>query len=157
MHLVSVSGERVLEASQLYNPDGIRYLHKRPDEIMTSIDLPPANGDVTVFRKLRRRGAIDFPLLNVAVWLRPASDRKTVEDARIVIGGIASAPFLVPGAASLLHGRQMSDDLIRAAGEAARSKARPLDNTDLDFSWRRQMVEVWVRRALEEARAAMVG
>jgi CO/xanthine dehydrogenase FAD-binding subunit len=51
----------------------------------------------------------------------------------------------------------MSDDLIRAAGEAARSKARPLDNTDLDFSWRRQMVEVWVRRALEEARAAMVG
>jgi 4-hydroxybenzoyl-CoA reductase subunit beta len=157
VHLVSVSGERVLEASQLYNPDGIRYLHKRPDEIMTSIDLPPANGDVTVFRKLRRRGAIDFPLLNVAVWLRPASDRKTVEDARIVIGGIASAPFLVPGAASLLHGRQMSDDLIRAAGEAARSKARPLDNTDLDFSWRRQMVEVWVRRALEEARAAMVG
>jgi 4-hydroxybenzoyl-CoA reductase subunit beta len=38
-----------------------------------------------------------------------------------------------------------------AVAEAARLDARPLDNTDLDFSWRRSMVEVWVRRALEEA------
>jgi hypothetical protein len=42
-------------------------------------------------------------------------------------------------------------DAIQAAAYAARLDARPLDNTDLDFSWRRAMVEVWVRRALEDA------
>lgn len=157
VHLVSKEGERVLAAAEMYNPDGIVYLHKRPDEIMTAIDLPPANGDVTVFKKLRRRGSIDFPLLNVAVWLRPGSDGRTVEDARIAIGGITSAPFLVTEATSLLHGHEFSDDLIRAVAEASRSKAKPLDNTDLDFSWRRQMVGVWVKRALEEAWAMMDG
>ncbi len=155
LHLVSTEGERVLSAEEMYNADGIAYLNKRPDEIMTAIDLPRALGDITVFQKLRRRGSIDFPLLNVAVWLRTASDARTVEDARIAIGGITSAPFLATEAASLLHGRELSDDLIRAASEAARTKAKPLDNTDLDFSWRRQMVSVWVRRALEEARLQM--
>ena len=40
---------------------------------------------------------------------------------------------------------------VDAAAHAARLDSRPLDNTDLDFSWRRSMVEVWVRRTLEEA------
>ena len=71
--------------------------------------------------------------------------------------GITSAPFLVTEATSLLHGHEFSDDLIRAVAEASRSKAKPLDNTDLDFSWRRQMVGVWVKRALEEAWAVMDG
>jgi CO/xanthine dehydrogenase FAD-binding subunit len=89
--------------------------------------------------------------LNVAVGLRPAKDRKTVEAARIAIGGITSAPFLSAAAANALLGRELTRETINAAAHAARLDARPLDNTDLNFSWRRSMVEVWVRRTLEEA------
>lgn len=156
MHMVSSQGERILGAGEMYNHDGIEYLRKRPDEVLTAIDLPPINGDVTVFKKLRRRGSIDFPLLNVAVWLRPAKDRKTIEDARIAIGGVTSAPFLAEEAAAMLRGYSPSDDAIGAAAHTARSQSKPLDNTDLDFSWRRAMVEVWTRRALEEAREKLV-
>ncbi len=152
IHLVSPPVERVLTAVEFYNNDGIEFLHKRPEEILTSVELPAVEGAVTVFKKLRRRGAIDFPLLNVAAWLKPGADGRTIEDARIAIGGVTSAPFLVAEAGDILRGGELSDDQIRKAAHAARSKARPLDNTDLDFSWRRAMVEVWVRRALEEAR-----
>ena len=150
LHLVSTAGERTITANQMYKPDGIDYLHKRPDEILTRIDLPPVNGDRTAFRKLRRRGSIDFPILNVAAWIRPSKDGRVVENARIAIGGVTSAPFLSAVAANALIGRELNSDTIREAASAARLESRPLDNTDLDFSWRRQMVEVWVRRTLED-------
>jgi 4-hydroxybenzoyl-CoA reductase subunit beta len=151
LHVFSKSGERTIPAEDMYRHDGIEYLKKRPDEIVTGVDLPPINGDLTAFRKLRRRGAIDFPILNVAAWVRPSKRGRVVEDARIAIGGVTSAPFLSVTAASALIGRELNPDTIREAAQSARLESRPLDNTDLDFSWRRQMVEVWVRRTLEDA------
>jgi 4-hydroxybenzoyl-CoA reductase subunit beta len=150
IHLLSKSGDRTISATWMYNNDGIAYLKKRSDEIVTGIELPPANGDLTAFQKLRRRGSIDFPILNVAAWIRPARDGKTVEAARIAIGGITSAPFLSQPAASALVGRELTTETIHEAAHAARLESRPLDNTDLDFTWRRNMVEIWVRRTLEE-------
>jgi len=151
LHLVSKSGERSIQAGQMYNHDGIAYLTKRADEIVTKVELPSVNGDITAFRKLRRRGSIDFPILNVAAWIRPDQGGRIVEAARIAIGGVTSAPFLSETAANVLIGRELNEDTIREAAQAARLESRPLDNTDLDFSWRRQMVEVWVRRTLEDA------
>ena len=150
LHLLSTRGERTISAAQMYNHDGIEYLQKRPDEIVTRVDLPAINGDRTAFRKLRRRGSIDFPILNVAAWIRPSKKGRVVEAARIAIGGIASAPFLCEAAANSMIGRELNSDSIHEAAASARLESRPLDNTDLDFSWRRQMVEVWVRRTLED-------
>jgi hypothetical protein len=53
-------------------------------------------------------------------------------------------------ASNVLVGRELTADAIHHAAKSARLDSRPLDNTDLDFSWRRQMVEVWVRRTLED-------
>jgi 4-hydroxybenzoyl-CoA reductase subunit beta len=150
LRLVSSAGERTIYAGQMYNQDGIVYLGKRSDEIVTHVELPPMNGEITRFLKLRRRGAIDFPVLNVAAWIRPAGKGRGVEAARIAIGGVTSAPYLAETAANVLIGRELNADTIRQAAESARLDSRPLDNTDLDFSWRRQMVEVWVRRTLED-------
>jgi 4-hydroxybenzoyl-CoA reductase subunit beta len=151
VHLFSKQhGERTIAAHQLYNHDGIAFVTKRPDEILTQIDLPAINGDRTAFRKLRRRGSIDFPILNAAAWVRPSQKGRVVEDARIAIGGITSAPFLSEAGANVLIGRELNSDVIHEAAQAARLDSRPLDNTDLNFSWRREMVEVWVRRTLED-------
>lgn len=150
LHLLSKAGDRTISAAEMYNNDGIVFLKKRSDEIVTGIELPPINGDITAFQKLRRRGSIDFPILNVAAWIRPAKDGHTIESARIAIGGITSAPFLSQPAASVLIGRTLTPETINEAAHAARVQSRPLDNTDLDFSWRRNMVEIWVRRTLEQ-------
>jgi 4-hydroxybenzoyl-CoA reductase subunit beta len=154
--LQSVRGPREVRAEELYANDGIHYLRKQPDELVTEIRLPPVNGWRTVYRKLRRRGAFDFPVLGAAVWARMASGASgpapVVEAARIFLGGIASAPLRCLEAEAAVEGRALTDDAIAAAAEAAYVPAKPMDNTDYERYWRKQMVRVWVKRALEDVR-----
>jgi 4-hydroxybenzoyl-CoA reductase subunit beta len=149
VRLVSVRGERVLPAAELYRHDGIDYLTKQPDEILTEVLLPPAEGLQTTYWKVRRRDSFDFPILGVAVALR--RDNGTVRDARVVLGAVTSAPVLVEEARTLLAGQPLTAELIDQVAVKARvDYARPLDNTDLTMTWRRRMSEVYVRRALRE-------
>jgi 4-hydroxybenzoyl-CoA reductase subunit beta len=148
LRFVSTLGERVIEAAGLYNDDGIDYLHKRPDELLVDIQLPPTNGWRASYQKLRRRGAFDFPVLGVATWI--ATDNTAVKDARIVLGGIAPAPVEVREAAAALIGKPLTNDQIQTAAEAAYVKARPLDNTDFVYQWRKQMARQYTIRALQD-------
>jgi 4-hydroxybenzoyl-CoA reductase subunit beta len=151
--LVSTDGERVIEAAELYNNDGINYLHKRPDELLTEIYLPPMKGRRAVYKKLRRRGAFDFPVLGVAAMVAVADDG-TIEEARIVLGGVAPAPIEVTDAVAALIGQPFTEQNIEAAAEACYLKARPLDNTDFVMGWRKQMARPFARRALVELHMA---
>lgn len=149
VRLVSTLGERMVDAAGLYNNDGIDYLHKRPDELLAAIHLPPLNGWRATYKKLRRRGAFDFPVLGVAARLDMDADG-IVKDARIILGGIAPAPVEVKEAAVLLIGQRLDRERMEAAAEACYLKARPLDNTDFVMNWRKQMARPYVLRALEE-------
>lgn len=150
LRLVSTVGDRMVAAEGFYNNDGITYLHKRPEELLTEIHLPPVKHWRAVYKKLRRRGAFDFPVLGVGAALEFAADGRTVLDAKIVLGGIAPAPLQVAEAAAALVGHTLSDETIAAAAEACYLKARPLDNTDHLMNWRKQMARPFVARALEE-------
>ena len=147
--LVSTLGERVVEAAGLYNNDGIAYLHKRPDELLTEIQLPPVNGWRATYKKLRRRGAFDFPVLGVAARLDIGQDG-TVKAAKLVLGGIAPAPIEVKEAEAALLGAPLDAERMQAAAESCYRIARPLDNTDFVMNWRKQMARPYVLRALQE-------
>ena len=148
--LVGPQGERVVPAGRFYHNDGINYLTKQPDEVLTAVRLPAPNGWDAVYHKLRRRGSFDFPVLGVAAWVN--WDGAKVADARIVLGGVASYPQEVVEAGAALRGTSLSDEAIAAAAQAAFQPSKPMDNTDFDLSWRKQMTRVWVTRALEELR-----
>ena len=150
--LVSTLGERMIDAAGFYNDDGIDYLKKRADELLVDIHLPPTNGWRASYQKLRRRGAFDFPVLGVAAWLK-LDAMQTVQDAKLVLGGIAPSPIEVKEAADALIGQPFDDDHIQAAAEAAYVKARPLDNTDFVMNWRKQMARQYTLRALEDLRS----
>jgi CO/xanthine dehydrogenase FAD-binding subunit len=77
-----------------------------------------------------------------------------VQDAKLVLGGIAPSPIEVKEAADALIGQPLDDDHIQAAAEAAYVKARPLDNTDFVMNWRKQMARQYTLRALEDLRSA---
>ncbi|MGA9767649.1 MAG: xanthine dehydrogenase family protein subunit M [Blastocatellia bacterium] len=151
VRLVSSVSDRWVDAEGLYNNDGIDYLHKRPGELMTEIQLPPQTSTRAVYKKLRRRGAFDFPVLGVAAALDMAADG-TVRDAKLILGGVAPAPVRVQEAEQHLIGQPLDKDRIQAAAEACYIKARPLDNTDFVMGWRKQMTRPFVVRALEELR-----
>lgn len=149
VRLVSTVGDRMVSAKGLYNDDGIEYLHKRPEELLTEIHLPPVNGWRAVYKKLRRRGAFDFPVLGVAASVNVAADG-TVTDAKVVLGGIAPAPLEVEAAAQALIGGPLDAERMQAAAEACYLRARPLDNTDHLMNYRKQMARPFVLRALQE-------
>jgi 4-hydroxybenzoyl-CoA reductase subunit beta len=151
VRLVSTLGERMVDAGALYNDDGINYLRKRHDELLADIHLPPNAGWRATYKKLRRRGAFDFPVLGVAVRVDVERDG-TVKGAKVILGGIAPAPVEVADAEAALVGGVLDDDRMRRATEACYVKARPLDNTDFLMNWRKQMTKPYVMRALEELR-----
>ncbi len=149
--LVSSAGERELAVADLYKNDGIDYLARRPDEILTEVMLPPAAGWRSAYWKLRRRGAFDFPVLGVAAAVRMAADG-AVEDARIALGAVASRPFLVDKAGAALAGKKLTDEAIAEVAATVASRAKPMDNTDLDLYWRKEVVGDFVGYALREIR-----
>jgi len=148
--LVGPQGERIVPAARFYHNDGINYLTKQPDEILVDVRLPAPDGWDAVYHKLRRRGSFDFPVLGVAAWVQWKG--KNVAAARIVLGGVASYPQEVPEAGAALAGGPLTDEAIAAAAEAAYRPSKPMDNTDFDLSWRKQMTRVYVTRAIQQLR-----
>ena len=67
VRMVGPRGERTIPVAALYQDDGMQYLAKQRDEILAEVRLPPADGWRSVYRKLRRRGSFDFPILGVAI------------------------------------------------------------------------------------------
>ena len=121
-----------------------------PDEILTEVRLPAADGWDATYLKLRRRGSFDFPVLGVAVWAR--WEGSLVADARVVLGAVASYPYNVPESAQAMIGSRLEDEKIAAAADAAFKPAKPMDNTDFGLAWRKEMVRQYVTQALRELR-----
>jgi 4-hydroxybenzoyl-CoA reductase subunit beta len=149
--LVSAGGTRQIAATDLYQNDGIHYLTRQPDEILTAVHLPQTEGWRSVYWKLRRRGSFDFPVLSVAAAVRLAPDG-TIEAARIVLGAVASRPINASAAAQSLVGQPLTDDVIAHAAQTAAGPAKPMDNTDFDLTWRKRVMKDVVTYALRELR-----
>jgi 4-hydroxybenzoyl-CoA reductase subunit beta len=146
--LVSAEGERRLAVRDLYGPDGINYLAKRPAEVLTRIHVPDRGGWRMTYRKVRRRGSIDFPVLGVAAAVRLRHE--VVEEARIVLGAVHTSPVQATDAEEFLRGKRLDPETVEMAAGIAYTPAKPLDNTDLAHFWRKRMARVEVARALAE-------
>jgi 4-hydroxybenzoyl-CoA reductase subunit beta len=142
--LARAAGEREIALEDLYNNDGIDYLKRRPDEILTEIRIEKESK--STYWKLRRRGAFDFPVLGVAA----AVDGSGI--TRIALGAVASRPFLVDNASEFLKGKQLTDEVIEEASRIVASRAKPMDNADLDLYWRKSVAADFVGYALRELR-----
>jgi 4-hydroxybenzoyl-CoA reductase subunit beta len=146
--LVSSAGEREVKVEELYRNDGIDYLSRRPDEILTEVRVP--QGWKSTYWKLRRRGSFDFPILGVAAAVRTEGD--VVQEARIALGAVASRPFLVEKAGEFLKGKKLTDEVIAQASGLVANRAKPMDNTDMDLYWRKAVADDFAAYALRELR-----
>jgi 4-hydroxybenzoyl-CoA reductase subunit beta len=147
--MVSSEGEREVPLADLYRDDGMDYMTKRPDEVITEVVIPAPDGLSSSFWKLRRRGSIDFAVLNVGAVIRRNAEG-IVDEAQIWLGAVASAPVASDSAAQALVGNPLTPEVIATAAAAARKVATPLDNTDFTLQWRSKMVAVYVEAALRE-------
>ena len=151
LNLASAQGARVISFEEFYRNDGMFAWEKRPGEIVTSIDLPPAaRGLSSAYLKLRLRNAFDFPILGVAAVVS-RDDGGVCTDARVVVNAVASRPLVASGVREILVGTRLEAQALEAAAEAAYAVAKPLDNTSASIPYRKRMVRVFARRALDRA------
>jgi 4-hydroxybenzoyl-CoA reductase subunit beta len=98
-----------------------------------------------MYRKLRIRGSIDYPLAGVAVVMRKSIGH--VEDLRIGITAVNPAPVLIKGLDSILNG-DLNEATAEAIGEMAARTAKPLTTSALTPEYRREMIRVFTKRAV---------
>ena len=90
------AGEREVAAADSIATTGSTTSRASPTRSSPRSGCPAPRAGSSSYWKLRRRGAFDFPVLGVAAAVRTAPDG-TVEDARIVLGAVASRPFVTKG------------------------------------------------------------
>jgi 4-hydroxybenzoyl-CoA reductase subunit beta len=151
VRLVSRSGEREVPLTELYQNDGIHYIKRQQNELLTEVLLDSLHGWKSAYWKLRRRGSFDFPVLSVAAAAK-ISESGIVEDARIVVGSVACLPLVAVEASNYLKGQPLNQDSIAQAAALAARIAKPLDNTDFDMTWRKRVTTEFVTYALRELR-----
>ena len=147
IELASGSGVRRIPLSDFYTGLGDTYRKLQPAELLTRVFLPESSADYRgVYRKLRVRGSIDYPLAGVAVVLKRSNGH--VSDASIGITAVNPAPLLVNGASELLAGRAVDEALAEAAGDLAAKISKPLTTSALTPEYRREMIRVFTKRAV---------
>ena len=104
--------------------------------------------------KLGLRRALEIALVSVGAQIKLADDGKTIAEARVSLGAVAPTPLLAPSAAQALIGSEAGEDAFARAAQAAAGDAKPIDDHRGSAEYRRDMVAVLTRRALEAALAA---
>jgi 4-hydroxybenzoyl-CoA reductase subunit beta len=147
--LASAEGTRAVPVEGFFVADGVWNAVRRRDEIVSRIRVPlPAPGVRMAYRKVRQRGSIDFPLLSIALAAELESD-DTVRAISLVVSALGARPRTVTGLDALAVGHRLPE-VAEAVARQAHKQCHPLENIIVDPEWRRAMVPVYVRRALDE-------
>jgi len=147
IEIASDTGVRRLPLREFYTGLGDNYRKLQPNELVTRVFLPASSAGYSgVYRKLRVRGSIDYPLAGVAVAMKRSNGH--VADARVAITAVNPAPLLLPEAADLLAGKVLDEALANVIGDLAARTAKPLTTSALTPEYRREMIRVFTRRAV---------
>ena len=116
-----------------------------PNEIVTGVTLPSAQGIKAAHYELRQKAAFDWPLAVSAVALKMSGNN--VSTARVVMGYVAPVPWISSEAEQVLTGKPVSEEQARAAADAALKNARPLSQN----AYKVQLARVALKRAILKA------
>jgi aerobic carbon-monoxide dehydrogenase medium subunit len=147
LKLVSRNGERTVEIENFFT--GPNQTEVKDDEILTEIRLPtlPSNTRGHYLKLSPRR---DMDLAVVGVGVLGIIENNTFQDVRISLGAVAPIPFRAKSAENMLRGQKVSPETLERASEMAGQEARPIDDHRASAEYRRDMVKVLARRALEQ-------
>jgi 4-hydroxybenzoyl-CoA reductase subunit beta len=151
IEITGPAGARRIPLAQFYKNDGMDRIALRRDELLTAVHIPARMaGRRGNYHKLRVRNSIDYPLAGVAVSM-DVDSLGICRDARLALTAVNPAPLLVKEASDWLVGHAASPELIDRVAQQAIRTAKPLTTSGSTPVYRRDMVRVFTRRALEAA------
>ncbi len=136
---------------------GPRQTVLRTDEVLTAVYIPqPPPGSGAAYARFQLRDGNTIAVAAVAAGILLGNDG-VVKDARIVLGAVAPIPKFVPAAGTALTGHRLDDDVINRAATIAMMAAEPICDVRGWAEFRRDIVGVMARRAIETARDRIAG
>jgi aerobic carbon-monoxide dehydrogenase medium subunit len=145
---VSPRGERSIDVADMFT--GYYATSLERDELITTVDLPslPA-GSRSWYEKFTARSADDWPTVGVAVSYSVNSN--VITEARVAVSAATDRPLRILAAERVLVNASPTPDIFARAAAAAGDAVEPIADLHGSASYKREMVRVHVRRALERA------
>jgi CO/xanthine dehydrogenase FAD-binding subunit len=142
-----VTGERTVPLADFFV--GPRRTVLEPGEILQSILVPtPKTGCRGIYLKFSPRHSMDLAIVGVAVT--GVEDSGVCKNVRIALGAVAPTPMRARKAEVVLSGQRLTPETVEAAARAAREECRPIDDHRASADYRRDMVYMLVRRAINQ-------
>lgn len=142
VHIIGPKGTRTVAVEKFHvlpNVDVLRETVLGPGEIVTEILLPPAQGVISSYRKVRARATWDFALAGLALAVTFNND--VVAGARAVLSGAAPIPWRSREIENAIIGHRLDGSIAAGAAEAAMMNARPLAQNEYKIALFRGIIE----------------
>lgn len=147
--LAGPRGERIVPIDGFAT--GLYETQCKGDELVVEAVVPPAGSKRAAYVKCTTRSADDWPALGVAVAWDDAGG--TVKSPRIVLGAATERPTRLAAAEGVIAGHTLDDVLLARAGEVAAEEAEVIGDARGSVAYKKQLVKVFVGRALRAAQA----
>jgi carbon-monoxide dehydrogenase medium subunit len=146
---VSSRGERWIDAAELFL--GYYETAIARDELIAEVLVPPQPADVrSAYVKFTALSADDWPAVGAAVWYRADASGKITE-ARIAVSAATERAMRIPSAEKELIGSTLAPKTFAKAADAPAEAVDPISDIRGSVAYKREMIRVHVRRALEQA------
>ena len=144
----SIDGQRSIAAQDFFT--GLMMTALRPNEILTSIEIPKAGPRTgSAYAKLHQQ-ASGFAIVGVASLVRLDAGGK-VEEVRVGITGVADRPYRARGVEEKLRGKVAGSEEIREAAALAADGVEPMSDIHASEDYRRDLAAVFTVRSLLKA------
>ncbi len=147
--IASQDGTREVAIEDFFKGPGATVLNA--GEFLQKFKIPaPKAGTGAVYKKFAIRGDTDISIVGVGCQLILQKDG-TIEDARISLAAVAPRPIRATEAEKLLIGKKLTEELLNQAAVAAENSCTPITDQRATADYRKKMIGVWTRHAVEEA------
>lgn len=150
VNMMGSGGEKLVNLEDFFLKPG--KVQMNPGELLKEIYIPgPPELSSSVYERAIRRKSMDITIVGAAVYMCLDSDCKHIKDVRVALNTVAPRPIRAHEAENLMLGALASDDLFRQAGKIAAMHASPRTSFRSTEKYRREMVKIFVHRALKKA------
>lgn len=140
IQVVHPEGEKTIPVAEFYEPRGHIL---QPNEMVAAIHIPePPSEAAQSFLKFRLREAIDFAIVSVATLISMGDG--VCQDAKIILGALAPAPYRAYASEEILKGKPLDAHSAEAAAEEAMAEAKPLSKN----GYKIEIAKTLIRRAI---------
>ena len=147
---IGPEGERTVALEDFFIGPGKTCL--KSGEILSEFIVPKLPDHTgAAYWKHMRRGAMELAILGVGVLISLENDMKTCAEARIGLGVLAPTPMRAKRAETFLKGKKIDEEILKEAGNTAAKECKARDSIRGKAWYRRDMVELFVRRMAKVA------